>query len=85
MTRKGIDHCIMAIDMKDPENTRILASDLAFKKFMEVEQLSFKKAEVDGIGTVEIKERLVESPENTVEQEWIVNYSQKVIKKTDFE
>lgn len=87
MTRKGIDICILAIDMKAPENSQIFASEVGLLKYMEREGLVYKKAEVEGCGTVEIRERLVQKLDNAGEEfqeDWVVHYSQKVFKKTDF-
>lgn len=88
MTRKGIDEVIMAIDKKDPENSQVFASELALHKYMEREKLVFQMAEVEGIGTVQIRERMVQEYSDASEEfqeEWVVHYSQRVIKKTEFE
>ena len=88
MTRKGIDNCILALNIKKIEESEIFASELSLQKYMKKFGLVYKKAEVDEIGTVEIRERLVQKDETATEEfqeDWIVHYSQKVIKKTDFE
>jgi len=88
MTRKGIDKCILALNMKKPEESEIFASEVALQKYMNKFGLVYKKAEVEGCGTVEIRERLVQKAEDASEEfqeDWIVHYSQKVIKKTEFE
>ena len=88
MTRKGIDNCILALNMKKPEESEIFASEVALQKYMTKFGLVYKKAEVDEIGTVEIRERLVQKSEDATEEfqeDWAIHYSQKVIKKTDFE
>ena len=88
MTRKGIDNCILALNVKKIEESEIFASEVALQKYMTKFGLVYKKAEVDEIGTVEIRERLVQKDENATEEfqeDWIVHYSQKVIKKTEFE
>ena len=88
MTRKGIDNCILALNLKKVEESEIFASEMALQKYMEKFGLVYKKVEVDGIGTVEVRERLIQKLEGASEEfqeDWIVHYSQKVIKKTDFE
>jgi hypothetical protein len=88
VTRKGIDEVIMAIDKKEPENSQVFASELALHKYMEREKLVYKMAEVEGIGTVQIRERLVQKDPDSSEEfqeNWVVHYSQRVIKKTEFE
>lgn len=88
MTRKGIDEVIMAIDKKEPENSQVFASELALHKYMEREKLVYQMAEVEGIGTVQIRERMVQKDPDASEEfqeEWVVHYSQRVIKKTEFE
>ena len=88
MTRKGIDNCILALNMKNPEESEIFASEMALQKYMKKFGLVYKKAEVDEIGTVEIRERLVQKDEDSTEEfqeDWVIHYSQKVIKKTEFE
>lgn len=87
MTRKGIDVCVLAIDLKEPENTQIFSSEVALQKYMEREGLIFKRAEVEDCGTVEIRERMIQKLEVASEEfqeDWVIHYSQKVFKKTDF-
>ena len=88
MTRKGIDECIMALDVKEIENSQIFASEMALSKYMDKNGLVYHQANVEGIGTVAIRERLVQKDPTASEEfkeEWIVHYSQRVIKKTEFE
>ncbi|MCK5013758.1 MAG: hypothetical protein KAS66_08050 [Candidatus Omnitrophica bacterium] len=84
MTRKGIDFALMVINMKDPEQTQIFSSEQALQKYMEQEELVFKRVEVPEMGSIQVRERLEEKNPTENSSEWVVHYSQKIIKKTDF-
>lgn len=87
MTRKGISECILAVNLNKPEESEIFASEMALQKYMEKFGLVYKKVEVEDIGTVEVRERMVQKDESATEEfqeNWVIHYSQKVMKKTDF-